>query len=55
MKYLREEDAKGAKICIYGEKGVGKKSFAKKLGFSLYERNIVDAVYYLEIYSIMRA
>ena len=52
LKYLREENAKGAKICIYGERGVGKKSFAKKLGFSLYERNIVDAVYYLEIYSI---
>ena len=39
-------------ICIYGEKGVGKKSFAKKLGFESYERNIVEKIYFLEISSI---
>ena len=39
-------------ICIFGEKGVGKKSFAKKLGFESYERNIVDKIYFLEISSI---
>ena len=40
------------KICVYGTKGVGKKSFAKKVGFSSYERNIFNKVYFLEINSL---
>ena len=39
-------------ICIFGTKGVGKKSFAKKVGFSAIERNIFNKAYYLEINAI---
>jgi len=41
---------KAKKMCIYGEIGVGKKSFVKKVGFSLLDRGIVDKIYYLDIY-----
>ena len=37
------------RLCIYGPKGVGKKSFVKKVGFSVIERNIFNKAYYLEI------
>ena len=48
IKFLNGDN----KICVYGPKGVGKKSFAKKVGFSCYERNIFDKVYFLGINSI---
>ena len=37
------------KICVYGPKGVGKKSFVKKVGFSCLERDIFEKVFYLEL------
>ena len=37
------------RICVLGPKGVGKKSFVKKVGFSVIERSICDKAYYLEI------
>ena len=40
IKFLNGDN----KICVYGPKGVGKKSFAKKVGFSCYERNIFDII-----------
>ena len=43
---------KNKKICIYGVEGVGKKSFAQKVGYYLYERNLINNVYYLELYSL---
>ena len=44
---LKDEHQK--KLCIFGTKGVGKKSFVKKVGFSAIDANIFDKVYYLEI------
>ena len=41
---------KEEKMCIYGEAGVGKKSFVKKVGFSLLNREMVNKIYYLDIY-----
>ena len=38
------------KMCIYGPRGVGKKLFSKKVGFTFCERHIVDKAYFLEIY-----
>ena len=38
------------KFCIYGENDVEMKCFLKKLGFSFYEREIVDKSYFIEIY-----
>ena len=35
------------KLCVFGTKGVGKKSFAKKVGFSCIEKNIFEKAYYL--------
>ena len=43
------KEKKWSKFYIYGAEGVGKKSFAKKLGFLFYERDIFDKVYFLEI------
>ena len=43
---------KDEKMCVYGEIGVGKKCFIKKVGFSYIERDIVDKVYFLDIYPI---
>jgi len=40
------------KLCVFGTKGVGKKSFAKKVGFSCIEKNIFEKAYYLEINQI---
>ena len=40
------------KICVYGPKGVGKKSFVKKVGFSCLERDIFEKVFYLELNSL---
>ena len=43
---------KEGKMCVYGEIGVGKKCFIKKLGFSFFKRGIVNKTYYLDIYPI---
>ena len=40
------------RICVYGPKGVGKKSFVKKVGFSCLERDIFEKVFYLELNSL---
>ena len=37
-------------MCIYGEKGIGKKSLAKKIGISLLQKNIVGEIIFLDIY-----
>ena len=37
-------------ICIYGEKGIGKKCLAKKIGISLLQKNIVGEIIFLDIY-----
>ena len=43
---------KNKKVCIFGYEGLGKKSFAQKVGYYLYERNIMNNIYYLELYSL---
>lgn len=40
------------KMCVFGTRGVGKKSFVKKVGFLALERNIFNKVYFLEINKI---
>ena len=50
LKKFKVESQK--RLCVFGTKGVGKKSFAKKVGFSSIEKNIFDKAYYLEINSI---
>ena len=40
------------KLCLFGARGVGKKSFVKKVGFSALERNIFHKVFFLEINKI---
>ena len=39
------------KVFVYGEEGVDKKKFIQKIGYYLYEREKLDKVYYLELYS----
>ena len=40
------------KVCVYGYEGVGTKYFIQKVGYYRYERNRVDDVYYIELYSL---
>ena len=40
------------KICVYGAKGVGKRSFVKKVGLSSLKEKAFNKVYFLEINSI---
>ena len=52
LKICITQFKKNKKVCVLGYEGVGKKSFAQKVGYYLYERNIMNNIYYLELYSL---
>ena len=51
-EYIKNFIMNRNKVCVFGEEGVGKKMFVQKVGSYLYERKMLDNVYYLELYSL---
>ena len=51
-KYIKHFIMNENKVCVFGDEGVGKKMFVQKVGYYLYERKILENVYYLELYSL---